>query len=92
MMAGQVPSRWSMFLSGLLAAAVLAAGCVSAQAAPVLGQGTWEAKLKGRDANGNEVPLLVSGAPNPALKFVYDTDLNLTWLADWNVKIGRAHV
>ena len=57
----------------------------SAQAAPVSGQGDWEAYLVGRDANGNAVPMVVGGTPNPALTFVYDTQYNLTWLADWNV-------
>jgi len=74
---------------------VAAAACglllgVSAQAAPVSGQGTWETTLKGRDISGNPVPLLVSGAPNPATVFVYDTVLNLTWLANWNAGAGSS--
>ncbi len=56
----------------------------AAQAAPVSGQGTWETTPQGRDINGNPVPLLVSGAPNPAMVFAYDTVLDLTWLANWN--------
>lgn len=64
--------------------AVTAASCLflgaNAQAGPISGQGTWETTLKGRDANGNEVALL-----DPALKYVFDVPLNLTWLANWNV-------
>lgn len=52
---------------------------VSAQAAPVSGQGTWEATLQGRDINGNPVALNDASAV-----FFYDTVLNLTWLGDWN--------
>ncbi len=72
-----------------LGAALLVA-VVGAQAAIVTTRGTWygtdgtNGTLRGRDASGNPVPLLVSGAPNPAAVFFYDTVLNLTWLADWN--------
>lgn len=74
-------ARW---VARLMAAAALAA-TVGAQAAPVSGQGTWETTLQGRDISGNPVPLLVSGAPNPAAVFFYDTVLHLTWLGDWTV-------
>ena len=67
-------------LSGLLAAvAMVWAGAT--QAAPISGQGTWETKLKARDINGNPLASLL----DPNAKFFYDTDLNLTWLANWNV-------
>ena len=54
----------------LLAVLVAAA----AQAAPVAGQGTWETTLQARDINGDSV-----------VDAYYDTALNITWLADWNV-------
>ncbi len=73
-----------------LAGVALAVGVSAAQAGPVSGQGTWETTLQGRDINGNPVPLLVSGAPNPAMVFVYDTVLNLTWLANWNYGAGSS--
>lgn len=76
-------------MSGLLAAAGLAIA-VPAQAAPVSGQGTWETTLKARDISGNPVPLLVSGLPNPAAVFFYDTVLNLTWLCNWNAGAGSS--
>jgi hypothetical protein len=54
-------------------AAVLSVMAVSgiAVANPVSGQGTWESTLKGRDLNHDGI--------NDAY---YDTDLNVTWLAD----------
>lgn len=61
-------------LSRLLVAAFLAACNVSANAAPVPGQGTWETTLQARDIN-------VDGLVDA----YYDTDLNITWLADWDV-------
>lgn len=69
---------------GLLLGAAVQAGVLT-------NQGTWygtdgtDGTLRGRDASGSPVPLLVSGAPNPAMKYVYDVHSNLTWLADWNV-------
>lgn len=65
---------------------------VLALAAPIKTQGTWygsnglDGTLRGRDAAGNPINLLnaAGDAPNPDLKYVYDTQLNLTWLADWN--------
>lgn len=77
-----VPGAWRV-----LAAALLTAGALTAQAAPISGQGTWESTLQGRDINGNPVALLDgSGYPNPDAKYFYDTQLNLTWLGDWNAK------
>lgn len=60
-------------LSGLLVAVALAAGSLGTSAAPVPGQGTWETTLEARDINGD-------GTPDA----YYDTDLNITWLADWH--------
>ncbi len=83
-------SRSVKGLSGLLAAAALTLAA-SAQAAIITTQGTWygtdgtDGTLRGRDASGNPVNLLVSGAPNPDMVFVWDKDRNLTWLANWNV-------
>ena len=57
-----------------LCAAALATLSLSAQAAAVPGQGTWEATLQARDINGDSV-----------VDAYYDTDLDITWLADWNV-------
>ncbi len=66
-------------------------GVAAALAAPVSGQGDWEAYLVGRDANGAAVPMVVGGTPNPALTFVHDTQYNLTWLANWNYKGSMIH-
>lgn len=63
-----------------LAAATLVAGVLTAQAAPVSGQGTWESTLKARDINGNPLASLL----DPNAVFFYDTVLDLTWLGDWN--------
>jgi hypothetical protein len=65
--------------------ASLAGACALTAAAPIAGQGDWETYLVGRDASGNPVPLLVAGVRNPALAFVYDTQYDLTWLADWGM-------
>ena len=70
---------------------LLTAGSLSTQAAPATTKGTWygtngtDGTLRGRDSSGNPVNLLDSGAPNSALKYVYDTDRDITWLADWDV-------
>jgi len=48
-------------------------------AAPVSGQGTWEATLQARNLNGN----------NTADAY-YDTVLNITWLANANASAGSA--
>jgi len=71
-------------LRSLLAGIAILCG-VSAQAMPISAQGTWTTTLLGRDQHGNPVALLSGSNPNPALKYVYDTTLNLTWLANWNV-------
>jgi len=75
-----------------LFAAALVLGSVGAQAAPDTTKGTWwgsdgtDGTLRGRDALGNPVSMLVGGALNPQMKYVYDTVLDVTWLADWNVR------
>jgi hypothetical protein len=74
-------------LRGLLALG-FALGSFATQAAPISGQGTWETTLQGRDASGNPVSLLSGAAVNPGVKYVYDTVLDLTWLANWDVN-GR---
>lgn len=70
-------------LRGLFVLGV-ALGSFAAQAAPISGRGTWETTLQGRDASGNPVSLLSGTAVNPDVKYVYDTVLNLTWLANWS--------
>jgi hypothetical protein len=66
-------------LSRLLIVAVAATASFAANAAPVLGQGNWETTLLARDINGDNI-----------VDAYYDTALDLTWLADWNVN-GRQH-
>lgn len=51
---------------------------VNANAASVSGQGTWETTLQGRDLDGN---LTTAEA-------YYDTDLNITWLANANYAVN----
>ncbi len=78
---------WQRFLGAFVA--LLPAVAI---AAPITTQGTWygtngwDGTLRGRDASGNPVNLLDASAtaPNPSLKYVYDTVLDLTWLANWN--------
>ena len=60
--------------SSLCAVALTALSISSAQAAAVPGQGTWETTLQARDINGDSV-----------VDAYYDTALDITWLADWNV-------
>jgi hypothetical protein len=80
----------------LLSAAAFALAVISgaASAAVDITKGTWygtnglDGSLRGRDALGNPVNLLESGSPNPALKYLYDTQLDLTWLADGNAGAG----
>ena len=72
------------FLPGVAGAALaLVAGV--AQATPITGQGTWETTLLGRDSSGNPVGLL-----DPNAVFYYDTVLDLTWVRNWNLGLGRA--
>lgn len=77
-------------------AVVLAVASGTALAAPLIDRGTWygtdgtDGTLRGRDALGAPVSMLVSGAVNPTMKYVYDTVLNLTWLADWNAGAGTS--
>jgi hypothetical protein len=66
-----------------IGAAVAVAGAV--QANPVSGQGTWETTLKARGINGDEVALNDASAA-----FVYDTVLNVTWLANFNAGAGSS--
>ncbi|TCJ12769.1 PEP-CTERM sorting domain-containing protein [Parasulfuritortus cantonensis] len=47
-----------------------------AQAAPVVNQGTWEVSLQGRDLDGD-----ISNG----FEAYYDTDLDITWLANMNL-------
>lgn len=71
-------TRWCAgAVMGLLAAVL------SAQAAPVPNQGTWETTLKARDISGNAVALDSASAA-----FFYDTTLNITWLANFNAGAG----
>lgn len=60
--------------STLIVSITLTFGLVSgvAHAAPVSGQGTWETTLQGRDLDGNP----------STFEAYYDTDLDITWLAD----------
>jgi hypothetical protein len=57
------------------AAVFLLSVAMSANAASVSGQGTWESTLQGRDLDGNATTFEV----------YYDTELNITWLADANL-------
>jgi hypothetical protein len=85
---------------GQLALVVVVAALLPALslAAPIKTQGTWygsngwDGTLRGRDAAGNPINLLNSDgtAPNPALQYVYDTVLDLTWLANWNAGAGSS--
>lgn len=69
------PTEFTRTACGLLAAAVLATFVVpQAQAAAVSGRGTWETTLQGRDLDGDAA----------TFEAYYDTDLNITWLADAN--------
>ena len=56
-----------------LAASLLAVACAAANAVPIAGQGTWESTLHARDIDSD----------GTADAF-YDSDLNVTWLADAN--------
>lgn len=64
-----------------LAVATLAAATFPiAHAAGVPGQGTWETTLQGRDLDGNTAN---------GFEAYYDTDLNITWLADPGAGSGQ---
>jgi len=76
------------------AAFTLSLACVlPTQAQSVLGQGTWETTLLGRDINLNAV-----AATDVSAVYLYDTTLNVTWLRDasalgygnWNTVNTRA--
>jgi MYXO-CTERM domain-containing protein len=64
-------------LGGLVAAVLI--WVTAATAAPVIGQGTWQTTLLGRDISGNAV-----AANSANAVFLYDTTLNITWLRDAN--------
>ena len=92
---GKRPSAARRYALGAFVALLLP---VMALAAPIKTQGTWygsngwDGTLRGRDAAGNPIDLLnaAGDAPNPDLKYVYDTVLDLTWLADWNAGAGSS--
>jgi len=61
---------------GALCAGLLGLGMAAmVDAAPVSGQGTWETTLLGRDLDGNAA----------TFEAYYDTELDVTWLANANV-------
>jgi hypothetical protein len=68
-----------------------AVASLGAFAVPQMNRGPWfgvdgtDGTLRGRDAVGSPINLMVGSDPNPALRYVYDTRLDLTWLADWNL-------
>lgn len=60
--------------SKIVSSAALVLSSVGAFAGPISGQGTWETTLQARDINGDS-----------EVDAYYDTELNITWLADANV-------
>jgi hypothetical protein len=70
--------RWTATALSIIALGVSSV----ASAAPVSGQGTWQTTLQGRDLDGN---LATAEA-------WYDTDLNITWLADANYAGNSMHI
>jgi hypothetical protein len=62
-------------IPGAVCASLLAFVSSTSHAAPVSGQGTWETTLQGRDLDNNPA----------TFEAYYDTDLNITWLANANV-------
>jgi hypothetical protein len=68
-------SIYKPFRSAAFAAMLVSCALAGANAAPVSGQGTWEATLQARDLDGD----LTNGA-----EAWFDSSLNLTWLADGN--------
>jgi len=61
-------------LLSTISACAIAFVSLTAQAVPVIGQGTWETTLQGRDLNGNA----------STFEAYYDMTLDITWLADAN--------
>ncbi|MBI5041539.1 MAG: DUF1566 domain-containing protein [Gammaproteobacteria bacterium] len=61
-------------LGALCAGLVLSSALSTAHAVSVVGQGTWETTLQGRDLDGNLA----------TFEAYYDTAQNITWLADAN--------
>jgi MYXO-CTERM domain-containing protein len=69
-------SKRLLRLAAALIALVLMAFVIpQARASAIPGQGTWETTLKPRDLDGNLA----------TIEAWYDTDLNITWLADTNI-------
>lgn len=66
----QMKVNWARVVT----AGILAGFGLTAQASPVSGRGTWETTLQGRDLDGNL----------STFEAYYDTDLNITWLANAN--------
>lgn len=66
----------------IVAGIVLSLAAATSNAAAVSGQGAWETTLQGR------APLTPGGADYQAY---YDTDLNITWLADANAAAGSIY-
>ena len=58
----------------VVCAVALVAASLSAHSVGVAGQGTWETTLQARDINGDGV-----------IDAYYDSALNISWLANWNV-------
>jgi hypothetical protein len=72
--------RIRIFCSAVLALLTTVAGSTAVYAQGVVGQGTWEATLAGRDINLNAV-----AATSDDAVYLYDTTLNVTWLRNANV-------
>ena len=72
-------SRNGLFCSALCSVA-LATGGITAHAAGVPGQGTWETTLQARDLNGDGV-----------VDAYYDTSLKISWLANANAAAGSPY-
>jgi hypothetical protein len=71
------------WINRLLAAVMMSTGMAAWQGearAGVPGQGTWETTLLGRDISGNAV----AGSSASAV-FLYDTELDITWLRNANI-------
>ncbi len=71
--------RWVHVLRNTLAVAAIAAVLPQAHAVGYSVYGTWETSLQGRDLDGNTAN---------GYEAYYDTDLNITWLADANYAVS----
>lgn len=67
-------------LSALCVCTILSTVSIEASAAAISGQGTWETTLQARSFDGGAT---IGG--------YYDTDLNITWLANANAAVGSAY-